>query len=87
MNQSVCLECRQVFDFTPQQCPVCEHSTFIHFAEREDPNSICEELLFTAALVQMGFDQAQLNRSAVSMGPVAAQTRAKAVHAGAGRAK
>lgn len=86
-NESiVCLECRQVFDITPQQCPSCEHNTFVHFADIEDPNAICEELLFTAALVQMGFDQAQLNRSAVSKSPVVAEKRAKAVPAVAGRA-
>jgi len=66
----VCLECRNLFDSTPQICPFCEHATFVHFEANEDPNSICEELLFSAALVQMGFDQTKLNGSPVSQIPL-----------------
>ncbi len=66
----VCLECRNLFDSTPQRCPFCERATFVHFEATEDPNSICEELLFSAALVQMGFDQTKLNRSAVPQIPL-----------------
>lgn len=89
MNQSViCLKCRNVFDVAPQECPVCEHTTFIHFNAKEEPNSICEDLLFTAALVQMGFDQKRLNRSAVPQVPVQMQkTHKLARTAVAARAK
>jgi hypothetical protein len=59
----------------------------VHFEEKEDPNSVCEDLLFTAALVQMGFDQSQLNRSAVPNIAVGAQKRGKAAAAAAASAK
>jgi hypothetical protein len=86
IQNAVCLKCRSLFDRTPQECPVCEHGIFVHFNANEDPNSICEELLFTATLVQMGFDQAKLNRSAVPPIPARMQKRERAsrVAAGAG---
>jgi hypothetical protein len=89
LNKSVvCLKCRHLFDIAPQQCPFCEHATFVHLEEKEDPNSVCEELLFAAALVQMGFDQSRLNRSAVPNIPLGVQKRGKAARAAAGaRAK
>jgi len=68
----------------PEQCPTCDHGTFIHVKETEDPNSVCEELRFVAALVRMGFDQSQLNRSAVPADiPCGALKKGKAARAGA----
>src|ERR1700680_4377971 len=66
LSQSVvCLTCRHVLDTAPEHCPSCNQATFVQFNGKEDPNSLCEELLFVAALVRMGFDQSELSRSAV----------------------
>jgi hypothetical protein len=66
----------------PEQCPSCNEVTFVHVTGMEDPNSVCEELVFVAALVRMGFDQAQLNRSAVPNVSVGVFEKDKAARAG-----
>jgi hypothetical protein len=68
----------------PKQCPSCNRTTFVHFKEEEGPNLVCEELLFVAALVRMGFDQSQLNRSALSKIPTGAAKKGKAARASTG---
>ena len=84
LSQSVvCLTCRQVSDTAPEQCPSCNQATFVQFSGKEDPNSLCEELLFVAALVRMGFDQSQLSRSAVPRMPAGSLKNGKTARVGA----
>jgi hypothetical protein len=66
----------------PQKCPSCDRTTFVHFAG-EDPNVICEELLFTATLVQIGFAQSDLKRFGTSEVALSSK-RVKAARATAG---
>lgn len=56
MNQIMaCLECRQVFDVSPETCPECAGRVFVQLNRDEDPHSVCDELLFLAGLARNGF--------------------------------
>ena len=56
MNQIMaCLECRQVFDVSPETCPKCAGRIFVQLNEDENHHSVCDELLFLAGLARNGF--------------------------------
>jgi len=57
-----CLACRQVFKSGLEWCPFCNAVTFVHLNEREDLNSVCEELLSLAMSLRMKSDKSQPRR-------------------------
>jgi hypothetical protein len=57
-----CLACRQVFKSVPECCPFCNGVTFLHLNEREDLNSVCEELLSLAMSIRMKSDKSRSKR-------------------------
>ena len=86
MNPTVaCVTCKQLFDTAPEKCPACAEVTFVHLTGNEDPIAVCEELLFVAALVRLGFDQSQLSRSGFSDLPVAPKQKVVRMGLGYGR--
>jgi hypothetical protein len=48
-----------VFKSVPESCPSCNAVTFVHLDEREELNSVCEELLSLAMSLRMKSDKSQ----------------------------
>jgi hypothetical protein len=48
----VCIECREVFAKGPDSCPFCNAVTFVLLNGNEDPNAICNDLVFAASLAR-----------------------------------
>jgi len=57
----ICIECREAVDAGVEACPSCRQKTFAYVDQWDDANSVCDELLLTAALVRAGFRQGELS--------------------------
>jgi hypothetical protein len=73
---TVCIGCREVVDASLEACPSCQQGILVYVDQLDEANSVCDELLLTAALVRAGFRQEDLR-----LVPVAGSRNEKALAA------